>query len=246
MIQYGADNDWMIAAFSGETDESTAQELRQYSQDLIKLMTYYRCAMMEIETKFKVLNEEYSLEYDRNPISSIKTRLKSLRSIQNKLEKRGVPMTPQAMEETLNDIAGVRVVCSFPEDVYDLAQALLMQDDIQLICRKDYITNPKPNGYRSLHMIVGVPIFLAQEKRIMKVEIQIRTIAMDFWASLEHQLRYKKTATFTEEMARELSECAAISAALDRRMDALRKQCLTQRAFEGCICDPPDDATDNV
>ena len=187
-----------------------------------KLMAYYRCAMMEIETKFNVLNEEFSLQYDRNPISGMKSRLKSAVSIKKKLESRNLPITVESIESNLNDVAGIRVICSFPEDVYMLADALTKQDDIVLVQKKDYIKNPKPNGYRSLHLIVSVPIFLAHEKRAMKVEIQLRTIAMDFWASLEHQLRYKKDVVFTEQMAEELINCAELSAEHDMRMDALR------------------------
>lgn len=187
-----------------------------------KLMAYYRCAMMEIETKFNVLNEEFSLQYDRNPISGMKSRLKSPVSINKKLESRNLPITIDSIESNLNDVAGIRVICSFPEDVYMLADALTKQDDIVLVQKKDYIKNPKPNGYRSLHLIVSVPIFLAHEKRMMKVEIQLRTIAMDFWASLEHQLRYKKDVVFTKQMADELYNCAELSAELDLRMDALR------------------------
>ena len=201
-------------------DDNTMQQYQSFS----KLMAYYRCAMMEIETKLNVLNVEYSLRYDRNPISSIKTRLKSPVSIREKLTRRGIPVTVENIEETLNDVAGVRVVCSFPEDVNTIATALLKQDDVELIEKKDYILNPKPNGYRSLHLIVAVPIYLAHEKRIMRVEVQLRTIAMDFWASLEHQLRYKKDVNFTEEMAKELKFCADLSAELDRRMDNLREQ----------------------
>lgn len=195
---------------------------RTLFEEFRKLMTYYCCAMMEIETKFNVLNEEFSLQYDRNPISNIKTRLKKLISIRDKLVRQGIPVTLTTVEENLNDVAGVRVVCSFQEDVYLLADALLKQDDITLISRKDYIRNPKPNGYRSLHLIVAVPIFLAHEKKMMKVEVQLRTIAMDSWASLEHQLRYKKSHVFTEAMAGELSYCAYLSKELDGRMDALR------------------------
>lgn len=190
-----------------------------------KLMSYYKCALMEVETKFNVLNEEYSLEFDRNPISSIKTRLKSPISIKEKLERKDYPVTTESIEKNLNDVAGIRVICSFPEDVYALANALLRQDDIKLVKKKDYIKKPKDNGYRSLHLIVAVPIFLSCEKRIMKVEIQLRTIAMDFWASLEHQLRYKKDTEFTEDMMKELYECAKVSADLDMRMDKLRKKC---------------------
>ena len=186
------------------------------------IMSYYRCAMMEVETKLNVLNEEFSLQYDRDPISNIKTRLKKLDSIQKKLEKNDWPLTVESMEENLHDIAGVRVICSFTEDVYRVADALLSQDDITLIEKKDYIANPKPNGYRSLHLIVTVPIFLADEKRRMKVEIQLRTIAMDSWATLEHQLRYKKDLEFTDDMAAELYRCAQISTELDERMDHLR------------------------
>lgn len=191
-------------------------------QEFNKLMAYYRCAIMEIETKFNVLNEEFSLQHDRNPINGMTSRLKKFTSIADKLERKNLPMTIENIEENLNDIAGIRVVCAFPDDVYMLANAFLAQDDITLIQKKDYIANPKPNGYRSLHLIVSVPIFLAKEKRVMKAEIQLRTIAMDSWASLEHQLRYKKDFEFTEHMANELLHCAKLSAELDARMDALR------------------------
>ena len=203
-------------------------EMIQQSQDWIKkynnLMAYYRCAIMEIETKFNVLNEEFSLRYDRNPINGIQTRLKSPESIREKMERKGFPMTLEAIEENLMDVAGVRVICAFPDDVYMLEEALLKQDDITLVKRKDYIANPKENGYRSLHLIVAVPIFLTKEKRIMNVEVQLRTIAMDSWASLEHQLRYKKDVEFTESMAKDLYYCAQLSAELDAKMDALQAQ----------------------
>ena len=188
-----------------------------------ELMAYFKCAMMEVETKFRVLNEEFSLQYDRNPISAIKTRLKTTKSIVEKLYRYNFPVTPESIEENLNDVAGVRVVCSFEKDVYSLAEALLSQDDIELISKKDYIKNPKENGYRSLHLIVAVPIYLVNEKRIMRVEIQLRTISMDTWATLEHQLRYKKNFEFTDEMADELYTCSKLSADLDQKMDKLRK-----------------------
>ena len=199
------------------------EDAKLHFENYSKLMAYYKCAMMEIETKFNVLNEEFSLRYDRNPISDIKTRLKSPMSIKQKLENRRLPLTLNSIEANLNDIAGIRIVCSFSEDVYMLAHSLLKQDDITLIEAKDYIKNPKPNGYRSLHLIVSVPIFLSHEKKQMRVEIQLRTIAMDFWASLEHQLRYKKDFVFTEDMAKELLYCANLSAELDEKMDSLRK-----------------------
>ena len=218
------------------TDSEAMDWLYQKSEKFIRLMAYYRCAMMEVETKFNVLNEEYSLQHDRNPISSIRTRLKSPQSIKEKLQRKEVPLSIDAIEERLNDVAGVRVVCAFPEDVWMLAEAFLKQDDVTLIDRKDYITHPKPSGYRSLHLIVAIPIFLADEKRSMKVEVQLRTIAMNCWASLEHQLRYKKDRCMTEKMVSELALCARLSAELDQRMDALR------HAIEG---EAPTDMSDN-
>ena len=198
--------------------------MEENTKPLDTLMAYYRCAIMEVETKFKVLNEQFSLEYDRNPIESVKSRLKSLDGIVKKVRRKNIPLTMEAIEENINDIAGIRVVCSFPEDIYLLAKCLLQQDDIRLIEKKDYIKNPKENGYRSLHLIVAVPIFLQNEKREMKVEVQLRTIAMDFWASLEHKVRYKKNipADETERLAQELTECAKISAELDQRMQDIR------------------------
>ena len=204
-------------------DENALEWLREKTAPFTRLMAYYKCAMMEIETKFNVLNEEFSLQYDRNPINGMKSRLKSLPSIKGKMEKKGLPFTIENIEKNINDIAGIRVICSFPNDVYMLADALLKQDDITLVKKKDYIENPKENGYRSLHLIVSVPIFLAKEKRPMKVEIQLRTIAMDFWASLEHQLRYKKDFEFTEDMMKELLLCAELSADLDSKMEKLRR-----------------------
>lgn len=210
----------------GSLDSIINESIIELSVPLMKnfdeSMAYYRCAIMEMETKLRVLNEEFSLQHDRNPISSIQSRVKSLISIKEKLEKNGKPFTVESIEENLNDVAGVRVICAFPDDVYTVANALLAQDDIILVRKKDYIENPKPNGYRSLHLIVEIPIFLANEKRMMKVEVQLRTIAMDSWATLEHQLRYKKDIAFTDEMAAELERCAEISAELDARMDALQ------------------------
>lgn len=209
--------------------------VQSYTQPYRELMSYYRCAMMEVETKFNVLNEELSLQYDRNPIESIKTRLKSPESIAEKLQRRGFPLTVESIEENLNDIAGVRVICSFPSDIYQLADAFLKQDDITLLQRKDYIAAPKPNGYRSLHLIVETPIFLHDQKRMMRVEVQFRTISMDWWASLEHKIRYKKDlapekAAYLEG---ELRQCAELSAALDQRMENLQRIAAGEAAVRG-------------
>ena len=189
-----------------------------------ELMSYYRCAMMEVETKFSVLNEELSMQYDRNPIETIKTRLKSPESILEKCYRKGISVTTESIEQNLFDIAGVRVICSFPSDIYMLSEAFLKQDDIVLIAKKDYIEHPKDNGYRSLHLIVEVPIFLEHKKKMMKVEVQLRTIAMDFWASLEHKIKYKPNGEINEDVSKELVKCARDINKLDNKMIKLFKK----------------------
>lgn len=207
------------------------------------LMSYYECAIMEIETKFRVLNHELSLEYDNNPIESIKTRVKSYDSILKKIRRKNIPLNLQAIEENLKDIAGVRVICSFPDDIYKLAESFLKQDDITLIERKDYIKNPKPSGYRSLHLIVQVPIFLQNEKKMVNVEVQFRTIAMDFWASLDHKMRYKKELSDEEVeiLQEELYDCAEQSAALDERMQRIRDRITQKREKEAILLEDQHD-----
>ena len=222
MLDKERNEDKLKVQFLELEGENTLEEIEEKSRAFVKLITYYKCAIMEVETKFNVLNQEYSHDFDRNPINNIQSRIKRPQSIKEKMERNDFPRTIESIEQNLNDIAGVRVICAFPEDVYTLAEAFLKQDDITLITKKDYIANPKKNGYRSLHLIVSIPIFLSQGRKEMKVEVQLRTIAMDFWASLEHQMRYKKDVCFTKEMERELFECAEISAALDSRMDRLR------------------------
>ena len=186
------------------------------------LMMQYRCAIMEVETKFKVLNEEFSQEYNRNPFESMSTRLKSPESIFEKLLRKGYPISVKNVEKHLADVAGVRVICSFPDDIYRLAEMISNQDDIIVLEEKDYIKNPKENGYRSLHLILDIPIFMSNEKKYMKVEVQFRTIAMDFWASLEHKLKYKKNVKNAEEIVAQLKECAESIGSLDYRMMKIR------------------------
>ena len=188
-----------------------------------ELMAYYRCAIMVVAGKFNVLSEELSLEYDRNPIETIKTRLKAPESILEKLQRRGLPVTVESIEENIHDVAGVRVVCSYTSDIYALAETFSRQDDIRVLEAKDYIRTPKPNGYRSLHLIVETPIYLHTEKRLMKVEVQFRTISMDFWASLEHKIRYKKNLPDDSDMEKELLDCAELSAQLEQRMERIQK-----------------------
>lgn len=197
--------------------------LQSYASPYKELMAYYKCAIMEVSTKFNVLNEELSLQYDRNPIETIKTRLKSPESILEKVSRKKLPLTVESIEENINDIAGVRVICSFPSDIYMLADAFLKQDDITLLTQKDYIKHPKSNGYRSLHLIVETPIFLHDQKKMMKVEVQFRTISMDWWASLEHKIRYKKDVEVPLHIAKELRECAEEAALLDYRMENIQK-----------------------
>ncbi len=191
-----------------------------------KLYSYYTCALMEMETKFRVLNQEFSLQYDCNPIESIKTRIKSPESLAYKMQRKNIKLTLDNVEENINDVAGIRVICSFPKDIYMLKECLEKQDDIQILCEKDYIKEPKANGYRGLHLIVEIPIFLHKEKKYMKVEVQLRTIAMDFWASLEHKLRYKKNLPedVAKQVEHELFVCSELSAILDLKMQRIKTE----------------------
>lgn len=184
----------------------------------------YSCAIKEVRTKFDVLNSEFNVRYQRNPITSINSRLKSSASIMEKLNRKGLSFTVENVEENLYDVAGIRVVCSYVDDIYVLAEALAQQDDITVIRRKDYIRNPKPNGYRSYHMIVSVPVFFSDQTREMAVEVQIRTIAMDFWASLEHQLKYKQEVPNQAEIVKSLTACAEQIAVIDEQMWQVRQQ----------------------
>lgn len=188
------------------------------------LMMQYECAMLEVQTKLEVLNKELALVNSRNPFESIKARLKSPESIYGKMQRKGITFSIENIEKNLNDIAGIRVICSFPEDIYKLVECLLKQDDIILIEMKDYIKNPKPNGYRSLHLILDIPIFLTGEKKHMRVEVQFRTIAMDFWASLEHKMKYKKDVENAESISEELKYCADLICQLDKRMQQIRNR----------------------
>ena len=203
--------------------------VEENTKPIDQLFAYYQCAIMEVETKFRVLDESLSVELERNPIESIKSRVKSVDSLLRKMRKKNVALNLAAIEENINDVAGVRVICSFPDDIYEIASAFLAQDDITLISRKDYIKDPKPSGYRSLHLIVEVPIFLKNEKRNMKVEVQFRTIAMDFWASLEHKLHYKHDLPpeRAQVLAEELRNCAEQIEMLDQRMQSVRNEIVT-------------------
>ena len=183
-----------------------------------EILEPYELAVKELTVKFNHLIKEHHEKGLYSPIESVSGRVKSVSSILEKMKRRGFAVTIDNMRRELTDIAGVRVICSFQEDIYTLADLLLEQDDIRLIQKKDYIKNPKPNGYRSLHLIVEVPVFLSSGKLLRKVEIQFRTIAMDFWASLDHKLRYKKDLQNGEVIAAQLKECADAISGIDEKM----------------------------
>lgn len=202
------------------------EEFERMTKDFSDLMLVYRCAIREVQTKLEVLNDEFSARFKRNPIVSIKTRVKKPLSIAKKMEKKGLPHTIEAMRNNLHDIAGIRVTCAFIDDIYQIAKLLAKQDDVTVLSVKDYIQNPKENGYRSYHMIVEIPVFFSDRTEHVNVEVQIRTMAMDFWASLEHQIRYKKEITDQlelETISRELYECAEIIASTDVRMQNVKE-----------------------
>ena len=192
------------------------------------MMLLYKSALMEVGTKLEILNEEFKHIHQYNPIEHIKQRIKSPESIVKKLKKRGLDSTIENMREFINDIAGIRVICSFTSDIYRIAEMIRNQNDIKVISVKDYIISPKESGYKSFHMIVSVPIYLSDSVVDTKVEIQIRTVAMDFWASLEHKVNYKLDQDDSDEeiknIRRRLYDCAQMVSVLDDEMLALNEK----------------------
>ncbi len=205
-------------------DVENLLKMKDQVKDFQILMMKYECALSEVRTKLDVLNKELSLINNRNPFESIKMRVKTPLSIYNKLNSKGVDFTIENINKNLSDIAGIRVICSFIDDIYMLADCLAKQDDITVLQRKDYIENPKDSGYRSLHLIIQIPIFLTTEKEYMKVEVQFRTIAMDFWASLEHKMKYKKNIQNQEVISDDLKFSADLINQLDLRMQQIREK----------------------
>ncbi len=200
------------------------QELRALADSYLTLKCRYQSALREVRTKLEILDDEFQMRHSRNPIHHMESRIKSPQSIGQKLARKGLPLTPDAAMEHLHDIAGIRVVCAYLNDTYTIADLLTGQDDIRLLQTRDYIRAPKPNGYRSLHLIVEVPVFLSEGKLLLPVEVQIRTIAMDFWASLEHQIRYKESMRVPEALNRQLYEAAERIATLDGDMQHIHDQ----------------------
>lgn len=199
------------------------EKLLSQAYQFQQVMMMYTCAIREVKTKLEVLNDELSVKNQRNPIELIKSRVKRPMSIVEKLQRRGIEISIESMVNSLDDVAGIRVICSFVDDIYIVANMLVRQDDIKVIAIKDYIKNPKPNGYRSYHMIIEVPVFFSDEKKPMRVEVQIRTIAMDFWASLDHQLKYKKEIKNSAQISQQLKECADVIAGTDEKMLQIRR-----------------------
>lgn len=226
-------------------DLSNREEFIKFADEstrFAELMMMYRCAINEIETKLEVLNDEFKTKRARNPIDTIRSRIKSPISIYEKLERRGLPITVDSIVDNLNDVAGIRVVCPFISDIYDVAKMLVSQDDVEVMEVKDYIKNPKGNGYRSLHYVIIIPIFLSSGKEYMKVEVQIRTIAMNFWASLEHQMNYKKYNNMEmPEVVEELTKCAEIAYNNDVRMQEIRDEISRKKSSQNLTDNPVDE-----
>ena len=197
---------------------------RSLEKRFLEMSHLYDAAIREIRTKLEILDREFSIRECANPIHHIDSRLKSPSSIVEKLARKGLPRTLNAAEENLYDIAGVRIICNYIEDIYRIADLLIRQPDIELVRRRDYIQEPKTSGYRSLHLVVRVPVFLSSHTELVPVEVQIRTIAMDFWASLEHQLRYKSDQETTAKLRARLLRCAEISAGLDLEMQEIYRE----------------------
>lgn len=226
----------------GPTDYSNELQayLQSHADDLLphiirfnELMVQYQAAIKEVTTKLEILKSDFQLHNRRNSIESIQSRIKKPASILKKLNSRGLDADLDNIRSELNDVAGIRVICPFIDDIYMAAEQLAAQDDIRVLRIKDYIKHPKPNGYRSYHMILEVPVFFMDTKELMKVEVQFRTVAMDFWASLEHQIKYKKDIPDEDGLVRELKACADTIADTDRKMLELRRRMEAGQRGEG-------------
>ena len=218
------EKDLQQSIMNGLSVPENISEFFSQVEEFKKSIMKYQCVIRKLQSKLEILNDELSIKKERNPIEMIKYRVKEPRSIVEKLKRRGYPITVEAMEDHLTDIAGIRVICGFIEDIYTVSEILREQDDIHILQIKDYIKNPKPNGYRSFHMIVETPVFFTRNKEPLCAEIQLRTMAMDFWASLEYQLKYKKNIENPEIIASQLKDCAQIISSTDLKMQDILKQ----------------------
>ena len=204
-----------------ETMMQLSAEFQQMVDEFFTVQCRYQAAIREVQTKLEILDDEFQMKHKRNPIHHMQTRMKSIQSMMEKLQRKHESVSIASAVNNLTDIAGVRVICSYIQDIYTVADLLTSQDDVKVLRVRDYIKNPKPNGYRSLHLVLEIPVFLSEGRIPVPVEVQIRTIAMDFWASLEHSLRYKAEGQVTEEVSRELLQTASDIAALDQRMQRI-------------------------
>lgn len=223
-LNINSENELHSLFLTGPNLFSVPEMMIEYARQFQETMMVYNSAIKEVRTRLEVLNDELSIKNRRNPIEIIKSRVKKPESIIEKLTRRNLELNLEVMTKNLDDIAGVRVICSFVDDIYEIANMLVRQDDIRLINIKDYIKNPKPNGYRSYHMIIEVPVFFSEKKQFIRVELQIRTIAMDFWASVEHKIKYKKQIKEAEQIIKELKTCADIISETDLKLLELRKK----------------------
>ncbi len=212
-----------MTSLNGLEQVLLSDDVEGLKMSFLEMQHLYQSATREISTKLEILDDEFQVIHKRNPIHHMQSRIKSVKSIFDKLSRRELDISIESAKANLYDIAGIRVVCYYIEDIYMIAKMLTQQDDIELVKETDYISNPKLNGYRSLHLVVKVPVFFSDGKEIVPVEIQIRTIAMDFWASLEHQLRYKTVDAIPPSVAKELQECADTIADTDLRMQSIYK-----------------------
>lgn len=210
--------------FNVDEIEISSENVEEKIGEFEETLMVYRSAIKEVSTKLEILDSEFKVRRKRNPIEYMKSRVKTLRSIMDKLKRKGFEVSIESAKKNLNDIAGIRVICSFVSDIYEIADLLKNQDDITLIEEKDYIKNPKGNGYRSLHLVVEIPIFFSDHVEPVKVEVQIRTIAMDFWASLEHKLYYKTGERVPIHIKNDLKECADVISATDIKMQNIQKE----------------------
>lgn len=207
--------------YTAEKAGLTTQSMAEFFDEYIDMQVLYRSAIREASSRLEVLDDEFQFRHKRNPIHSIQTRLKTPQSIVNKMYHRGLTPNIEVMKRELTDIAGIRVICSYVDDIYNLADLLCNQKGVEHVRTRDYIENPKPNGYRSLHLVIKVPVYFSTGDFMVPVEIQIRTIAMDFWASLEHELHYKTNVTVDDSIVSELLTCAESIADLDCRMQSI-------------------------
>ena len=204
--------------------EQLAARMRQVHQELTTLQMHYQFGIDEVRTKVDILRREFELIHDYSPIEHVRARLKSTESMIEKAMRRGGEMSVPAIRERVKDIAGIRITCSFISDVYWIADMLSRQRDLEVLTVKDYITSPKTNGYRSLHLLVQVPVYLSEHTEMVPVELQLRTIAMDFWASTEHKLNFKYHRNLPDHLQAELDDAARVAMDLDQRMERLRAE----------------------